>query len=73
MTSNLGTDGTLPQVKAAGNVPSQKFAASPSRLFPSQTSVKAITDTQSAMRDNGDGLSAGARQPKPIQGLRFWS
>jgi hypothetical protein len=32
----------------------------PSSL-PSQTSVPTITDTQSAMRDNGDGLSAGAR------------
>ena len=36
--------------------------------FPSQTSVPAITDTQSAMRDNGDGLSTGARYGKPIQG-----
>jgi hypothetical protein len=37
--------------------------------FPSQTSVTANTDTQSAMRDNGDGLSAGARYDRPIQGL----
>src|ERR1700686_4538542 len=55
-----------------GNVPSLKFSASPSRLFSSQTSVPAITDTQSAMRDNGDGLSMEARYANPIQGLGIW-
>ena len=30
-----------------------------SRLFSSQTSMVTVTDTQSAMRDNGDGLSVG--------------
>jgi hypothetical protein len=30
-------------------------------LFSSQTSVTASTDTRSAMRDNGDGLSTEAR------------
>jgi hypothetical protein len=47
-------------MKATGNLPSLKFAASPSRLFSSQTSVPVITDTKPAMRDNGDGLSSGA-------------
>jgi hypothetical protein len=47
--------------------PIAEIRRSPSRIFSSQTSVTASTDTQSAMRDNGDGLGAGARYGKPIQ------
>src|SRR6266436_9969468 len=47
--------------------PIAEIRRSPSRLFSSPTRVTASTDTQSAMRDNGDGLSMGARYGKPIQ------
>jgi hypothetical protein len=58
-SSEPGTDVSIS--KGNRKRPSQKFAASPSLLFASQTSVTALTDTQSAKRDNGDGLGAGAR------------
>jgi hypothetical protein len=67
--------GTVHSALSEGNTkrPVAEIRRSPSRLFSSQTSVKAITDTQSSMRDNGDGLSTGARYGQANPRLGCWS